>query len=81
VVDFFEPWLKTVTLREAVTNLESPLQLLADTLKTAGIDDDIIARRLPAIEANIEQLRRCRDGQSKIEPLDPATFNDKKGPC
>jgi len=47
-----------------VTNLESSLKLLADTLKTAGIDDDIIARRLPAIETNIEQLRRRRDGQS-----------------
>jgi len=64
VVDFFEPWLNTATLREAVTNLESSLKLLADTLKTAGIDDDIIARRLPAIETNIEQLRRRRDGQS-----------------
>lgn len=64
VVDFFEPWLDTVQLSEAVTNLQKPLSTLVNTLKTEGIDDDIIAHRQPAIEANLEQLRSCRDGQS-----------------
>jgi len=64
VVAFFEPWLDTVALSAAVMNLELPLSTLADSLRTEGVDDDIIARRQPAIEANLEQLRRYRDGQS-----------------
>lgn len=64
VVDFFAPWVDTAALKVAVTNLELPLSILVETMKTMGVNDDIIARCEHSIEANIKKLREYRNAES-----------------
>jgi serine/threonine-protein kinase HipA len=56
VARFFTPWVDENWLLEQLAALAHPLAELIRTMQAVGIDDDIIERRQPAIENNLNQL-------------------------